>query len=103
MTSRVSMRMPLVCAMLAGFLPTAIASADQINFQYDAAGRLQTATYPNGSVVNYTLDAAGNRKMVSCAPGSGTSDCTQKSKTTGTLTPKQLAAIQAVLSILLGQ
>jgi YD repeat-containing protein len=71
-------------------------AADQIIYTYDALGRLQSVTYPSGAVT-YTYDPAGNRTQVTNTAGSGT--------TTGPLLPQQrkkLAAIQAVLSILLG-
>jgi YD repeat-containing protein len=48
------------------------AGAQSVTYTYDAAGRLQQAQYPDGAVVNYTLDAAGNRTQVSAgfpAPG----------------------------------
>lgn len=35
-----------------------------VSYEYDAAGRLKKSTYPDGTVVNYTLDAAGNRASV---------------------------------------
>jgi YD repeat-containing protein len=31
------------------------------SYTYDALNRLTRATYPDGSVINYTYDAAGNR------------------------------------------
>lgn len=38
--------------------------ADTVTYVYDALGRLQEVRYPNGNVVSYTLDAAGNRTEV---------------------------------------
>ena len=72
-------------------------AADQITYTYDALGRLQMVTYQNGTTVTYTYDPAGNRTQVTNT-GSGSGS--------GPLLPQQrkkLAALQAVLSILLGQ
>ena len=72
-------------------------AADQITYTYDALGRLQTVTYPNSTAVTYTYDPAGNRTQVTNTGGTGS--------TGGPQTPQQrrkMAAIQAILSILLG-
>ena len=72
-------------------------ATDQFIYNYDALGRLQSVSYQNGGSVTYTYDAAGNRTQVTNTAGSSSS---------GPLTPQQrrkLAAIQAVLSILLGK
>jgi YD repeat-containing protein len=34
--------------------------ADTVQYSYDAAGRLTTATYSNGTVIAYSYDKAGN-------------------------------------------
>ena len=71
-------------------------ATDQFIYTYDALGRLASVTYQNGGSVTYNYDAAGNRTQVTNTAGSSSS---------GPLTPQQrrkLAAIQAVLSILLG-
>jgi len=71
-------------------------ATDQFTYTYDALGRLHSVTYQNGGSVTYTYDAAGNRTQVTNTAGSASS---------GPPTPQQrkkLAAIQAVLSILLG-
>lgn len=39
-----------------------------VTYNYDAAGRLVSVTYDDGSTVTYTLDAAGNRKTLANAP-----------------------------------
>lgn len=41
-------------------LAAALATAAGVTYQYDAAGRLTSATYDNGTVVTYTYDKAGN-------------------------------------------
>jgi YD repeat-containing protein len=71
--------------------------ADQISYTYDALGRLVTVTYPNNSTVTYTYDPAGNRTLVTNTDTTGSTGSTQ--------TPQQrrkIAALQAILSILLG-
>lgn len=39
-------------------------SAPQVSYKYDALGRLIEVRYPNGRVITYTYDAAGNRQQV---------------------------------------
>jgi len=72
-------------------------AADQTIYTYDALGRLQSVQYQNGTTVTYAYDAAGNRTQVTNTSGSGS--------TTGPPLPQQRrkAAIEAALSILLGQ
>jgi YD repeat-containing protein len=55
---------PLLLLLLA---PLLTGSANVI-YNYDAAGRLQSVTYDDGSTVTYTLDAAGNRTTVATTP-----------------------------------
>lgn len=38
--------------------------AQSVQYAYDPLGRLISVTYPNGRVVTYTYDAAGNRIRV---------------------------------------
>ena len=45
-------------AMLAMAVP---ASAGTTTYKYDALGRVIEVDYPDGSIVYYTYDAAGNR------------------------------------------
>lgn len=47
-------------AAFSGLGQTALAQ-NTYSYTYDALGRISTVTYPNGAVVTYTYDAAGNR------------------------------------------
>jgi YD repeat-containing protein len=47
-------------------------AAQTVNYTYDAAGRLTSVSYPNGTTITYTYDPAGDllsRQVVSSAPG----------------------------------
>lgn len=59
----------LLVAMLQG-LPAASWSAG-VQYDYDALDRLKKVTYEDGSTVEYTFDASGNRKTVVTAAGGG--------------------------------
>ena len=48
----------------------ALTALGGVNYTYDAAGRLTSINYGNGSVVTYTYDQAGN--LVSRTAGTGT-------------------------------
>ncbi len=62
MTVQKSIRQLLqIVALGCGFSYNAIASAGTEFYTYDARGRLASVTYPNGTSINYTYDAAGNR------------------------------------------
>jgi YD repeat-containing protein len=50
--------------VLSAILLVSAALAAGVVYEYDAAGRLKKATYDDGTVVNYTLDAPGNRTSV---------------------------------------
>jgi YD repeat-containing protein len=45
------------------------ANAQAVTFVYDRLGRISTATYPNGAVITYGYDAAGNRTQVVTTAG----------------------------------
>jgi YD repeat-containing protein len=49
----------LAVGMLLGSAVTAIAGTT--TYKYDALGRVTEVDYPDGSIVYYTYDAAGNR------------------------------------------
>ena len=55
-------RLILFCAAQISFV--AVSSAGTATYSYDAAGRLQQVSRTDGTVITYTLDAAGNRKTV---------------------------------------
>jgi YD repeat-containing protein len=63
-------------------LPTV---AGTLNYEYDALGRLQEVRYPDGSIVSYTLDPAGNRTEAATRtpPGIPLSITVPSSSTTG--------------------
>lgn len=74
------------------FLVLALASlpvlADTLEYKYDALGRLEQVRYPDGSVVTYTLDPAGNRTedATRTPPGVPSSITVPSSSTTGNYT-----------------
>ncbi len=41
-------------------------------YGYDSLGRLSSITYPDGKILSYTYDAAGNRKVSAGSVGTGT-------------------------------
>ncbi len=47
-------------ALLSILLLTCMLHADSVQYSYDAAGRLTTVTYANGTVIAYSYDKAGN-------------------------------------------
>ena len=61
----------LLCGTLSlAWLSPLVANAESTTtYQYDALGRLVTATYSNGSVITYSYDAAGNRTQVVITAG----------------------------------
>lgn len=60
-----------------GLFIFALTALGGVNYTYDAAGRLTTVNYGNGSVITYTYDQAGNLigRAVGTGPGNGGS-CT---------------------------
>ncbi len=85
MTTR-SFRSCLLFALLA--ITSANSFAGTLNYQYDALGRLEEVQYPDGSVVSYKLDPAGNREEVASRtpPGIPASITVPASSTTGSYT-----------------
>lgn len=73
----------LVLSLFAGATP-----ANTVNYVYDALGRLQEVRYPNGSVVSYALDPAGNRTQVASTtpPGVPASITVPMNSSTGAYT-----------------
>jgi YD repeat-containing protein len=65
---RLSLRLCVPILACSGLL------ADITSYAYDDAGRLTQVTYPNGTTINYTYDAAGNllSRQVSSSAGSST-------------------------------
>jgi len=57
-----------VSTILLSLLLTAGVSASTVTYTYDEAGRLKATTYSNGASTSYSLDAAGNRKLVQTTP-----------------------------------
>lgn len=61
--SRLSRYVPRIAsALLALFVGAAFSGT--VTYTYDALGRLRSASYSNGVVINYVYDAAGNRSSV---------------------------------------
>lgn len=68
-------RLAFVAAVAMSVSTMARAAAGTEYYQYDARGRLTQVTYPGGSVIAYTYDAAGNRVSSGLPPpppGQGT-------------------------------
>jgi len=68
------LRSACVCVLqtLVVLLGAALASqarAQSVTYQYDASGRISTATYANGTVLTYTYDNSGNRLSTQVVPG----------------------------------
>ena len=57
----------LVALFMAAFAQTA--SAGTTSYKYDALGRVTEVDYPDGSIVTYTYDAAGNRTQTTRTAG----------------------------------
>lgn len=76
----------LLVPLLAVTFATAL--ADTVIYEYDALGRLKQVTHGDGSVISYTLDAAGNRTQVASGapPGIPASITVPSSSSTGSYT-----------------
>lgn len=44
-------------------------SAGSVSYEYDALGRLERIVYDDGTVIEFTYDAAGNRTSRVVTPG----------------------------------
>lgn len=65
--SRPSILVMMVAALLCQGVDGATAqpsAPSQVTYKYDALGRLIEVRYPNGRVVTYSYDPAGNRTTV---------------------------------------
>lgn len=94
-----------VTRLISGFIAAAMFCwpvwATSVTYQYDTAGRLTSATYDNGTVVTYSLDAAGNRSSVVSAlpaPPGSPSGVSASSITTTTATISWSASTGTVSS-----
>ncbi len=53
-----------IAIALAGALASGAAMAGTTTYKYDVHGRVVEIDYPDGSVIKYTYDNAGNRTQV---------------------------------------
>jgi YD repeat-containing protein len=65
---RLSLVLALVVVMVGLVLPC---FAETVTYEYDDLYRLTKATYSDGTVIEYTYDAAGNRHSVTRTPPGG--------------------------------
>ena len=65
---RLSMVLALVVVMVCFVLPC---FAETVIYEYDNLYRLTKATYSDGTIIEYTFDAAGNRQSVIKTPPAG--------------------------------
>ena len=58
------MRGFLILATFAALMALPAQAATATAYTYDTLGRVSTVTYPNGVIVTYNYDPAGNRTQV---------------------------------------
>ncbi len=51
----------VLCLAIVGIMAASTAFAGTTTYKYDALGRVIEVDYPDGSIVTYTYDKAGNR------------------------------------------
>ena len=63
------MRDFLILAAFAALVSAPVQAATATAYTYDTLGRVATVTYPNGTIITYSYDPAGNRtQVVTVAP-----------------------------------
>jgi len=56
-------------------------AAQTVNYTYDAAGRLTSVSYPNGTTITYTYDPAGNLLSRQVTSSGASASANRKAKT----------------------
>jgi YD repeat-containing protein len=62
-------RMVMAITIMAGFAMAGSVFAGTTTYKYDVQGRVVEIDYPNGAIVKYTYDNAGNRTQVTRQAG----------------------------------
>jgi YD repeat-containing protein len=58
------MRYLILAASFVAIISSGAVASTATTYTYDTLGRVSTATYPNGTVITYSYDPAGNRTQV---------------------------------------
>jgi len=69
MRLRTSKMIPCICFII-GSAMFGTAYAGTTTYKYDVQGRIIEIDYPNGAIVKYTYDNAGNRSQIAKQAGS---------------------------------